>query len=98
MTGHNDRHASEEASTRRDGQREQNCKCLTEMQPGEIGTIATIGGELRAQLGPMGIRPGKELFVQTVQPFGGPITISVGHNVTSVSRSYARHIHIDVDR
>lgn len=93
-----DQHHSRNMVNGEDDQQDQRSTCLTGVPPGETGTIVAVGDSIRDELGAMGIRPGKELLVQTKQPLGGPVTVSVGHNVTSVSRSYAHQIHINVNK
>ncbi|UWG46420.1 hypothetical protein HSRCO_0118 [Halanaeroarchaeum sp. HSR-CO] len=63
----------------------------------ECGTIEEIDEEIREQVVSMGVRPGKRLVIQSKQPLNGPIVVSVGQNMTSLSRSHARQIEVAVD-
>jgi Fe2+ transport system protein FeoA len=67
------------------------------MDSDEAGRIEVIGDEVRDRLVSMGIRPGKHLVIHAKQPFRGPITVSVGKNVTSLSHDHARQIEITIE-
>lgn len=73
------------------------CKRVAEMRSGQTGTIERIDECVRGRASAMGVRPGKRLEVQTKQPFDGPVVISVGDSVTSLSRRYAQGIEVTVD-
>ncbi|HKL27653.1 MAG TPA: FeoA family protein [Natrialbaceae archaeon] len=76
---------------------DRQCKRVAEMQSGQTGTIERIDECVRAKASAMGVRPGKRLEVQTKQPFDGPVVISVGDSMTSLSRRYAQGIEVTVD-
>ncbi|AKH96576.1 FeoA family protein [Halanaeroarchaeum sulfurireducens] len=67
------------------------------MQDGEEGTIAEIGEEIRDTVVSMGVRPGERLVIHNTQPLNGPVVVSVGQSMTSMSQSHARQIEISVD-
>lgn len=70
---------------------------VAEMDDGESGTIEGIGAEIRSQVTSMGVRPGQRLEFHTKQPFNGPVVVSVGQSMTSLSREYARKITVSLD-
>lgn len=70
---------------------------VAEMDDGEVGTIQDIGDQIRHQVTSMGVRPGQRLEFHTKQPFDGPVVVSVGRSMTSLSREYARKITVSLD-
>ena len=66
---------------------------LTEMKPGQSGTITAIAGGqgLRARLQPLGIRPGKITKLSSVF-HQGPVTISVDNYQIAIG--YGKAIRI----
>lgn len=70
---------------------------VAEMDSGEVGTIQDIGEQIRHQVTSMGVRPGLRLEFHTKQPFNGPVVVSVGRSMTSLSREYARKITVTLD-
>ncbi|MEF8756677.1 MAG: FeoA family protein [Halobacteriales archaeon] len=80
---------------KRSGKRER--KCVAKMQSGQTGTIEEIDEHVRARTSGMGVRPGKQVTVHTKQPFDGPVVVSVGESMTSLSRRYARGIEVSLD-
>ena len=72
-------------------------RTVAEMDDGEVGTIQDIGEQIRHQVTSMGVRPGQRLEFHTKQPFDGPVVVSVGRSMTSLSREYARKITVSLD-
>lgn len=70
---------------------------VAEMEAGEVGTIQAVGEEIRHQVTSMGVRPGRRLTFHTKQPFDGPVVVSVGRSMTSLSRGYARKITVTLE-
>ncbi|MEF8771718.1 FeoA family protein [Halodesulfurarchaeum sp.] len=70
---------------------------VADMDAGEVGTIQAIGEQIRHQVTSMGVRPGQRLEFHTKQPFNGPVVVSVGRSMTSLSREYARKITVTLD-
>ncbi|MDR5657724.1 FeoA family protein [Halodesulfurarchaeum sp. HSR-GB] len=86
----------ENGETRR-RKRKRKRRRLNELGRKKRGRIKDIDDALREELGEMGIRSGKELVVQSKQPFNGPITITIGHSTTSLSQDHARRIYVATD-
>lgn len=70
---------------------------VAEMEAGDVGTIQEVGAEIRQQVTSMGVRPGRRLTFHTKQPFDGPVVVSVGRSMTSISRTYARNITVSLE-
>lgn len=70
---------------------------VAEMEAGDVGTIQEVGAEIRKQVTSMGVRPGRQLTFHTKQPFDGPVVVSVGRSMTSISRRYARNITVSLE-
>lgn len=70
---------------------------VAEMEAGEIGVIKDVGDAIRNQVTGMGVRPGQRLEFHTRQPFDGPVVVSVGNSMTSLSREYARKVTVAVE-
>lgn len=70
---------------------------VADMDAGDVGTIQNIGEGIRHQVTSMGVRPGRRLEFHTKQPFDGPVVVSVGRSMTSLSREYARKITVTLD-
>jgi Fe2+ transport system protein FeoA len=69
-------------------------KTVAEMQAGEEGTITQVDGRIHALASAMGIRPGMRLVVESKQPLGGPVVVTVGKSTTSLGLGYAREIQV----
>ena len=72
-------------------------KRLTELAPGEHGTVAQISEvkeEVLPYLDQMGIRPAAALVVKDVAPMEGPLTIETEEGVSSVGRELARLVRV----
>ncbi|AOW80444.1 hypothetical protein HTSR_1267 [Halodesulfurarchaeum formicicum] len=76
---------------------EESGTVVAEMEAGQTGRIERVGAEIRKQVTSMGVRPGQELEFHTKQPFNGPVVVSVGHSMTSLSREYARQIIVSLE-
>jgi Fe2+ transport system protein FeoA len=70
---------------------------VAEMEAGDVGTIRSVGDGIRKQITSMGVRPGQRLEFHTKQPFDGPVVVSVGRSMTSLSREYARKITVSLE-
>lgn len=70
---------------------------VADMEAGESGTIREVGEQIRHQVTSMGVRPGQRLEFHTKQPFDGPVVVSVGRSMTSLSRDYARKIIVTLE-
>lgn len=70
---------------------------VAEMEAGDVGTIQDVEAEIRHQVTSMGVRPGRRLTFHTKQPFDGPVVVSVGRSMTSISRRYARNITVSLE-
>ncbi len=72
-------------------------KRLSEMEPGESGSIARIS-ELKEDVLPYldsnGIRPGVSITIKDIAPMEGPITLETEEGVTSVGRELAALIRV----
>ena len=72
-------------------------KRLTELAPGERGTVAQISEvkeEVLPYLDQMGVRPTAALLVKDVAPMEGPFTIETEEGVSSVGRELARLVRV----
>ncbi|MFW6458741.1 MAG: FeoA family protein [Halodesulfurarchaeum sp.] len=67
------------------------------MDAGQTGVIEHVGDRIREHVIPMGVRPGRQLEFHTKHPFNGPVVVSVGNSMTSLSREYARDIRISLE-
>jgi ferrous iron transport protein A len=70
---------------------------VAEMDAGEVGVIKEVADAIRNQVTCMGVRPGQQLEFHTKQPFNGPVVVSVGNSMTSLSREYARQVTVAVE-
>jgi DtxR family Mn-dependent transcriptional regulator len=74
--------------------------CLSDMKPGEGGSILRIQGpssEMLKYLQEKDLRPGKALKIDAVDPFEGPITVALGSTQLVLGRQVAGHIIVAVD-
>ena len=72
-------------------------KRLTELAPGERGTVAQISEvkeEVLPYLDQMGVRPAAMLLVKDVAPMEGPLSIETEEGVSSVGRELARLVRV----
>ena len=75
----------------------QSRMAVAEMDAGEVGIIKEVADAIRNQVTCMGVRPGQRLKFHTKQPFDGPVVVSVGNSMTSLSREYARQVTVAVE-
>jgi ferrous iron transport protein A len=71
-------------------------RMLDELEPGEGGVIARLGGEpsIMRRLMELGLVPGTEVQVVRRAPLGDPIELSVRGLHMSLRRTEASHIHV----
>ena len=72
-------------------------KRLTDLEPGERGTVAQISEvkeEVLPYLDQMGVRPSAHLVVKDVAPLEGPLTVETDEGVSSLGRELARLIRV----
>ncbi|MGF1505279.1 MAG: metal-dependent transcriptional regulator [Anaerolineae bacterium] len=70
---------------------------LSEAKPGTVGTIARVNDqdpELLRYLADMDIRPGMQVTVLEVKPFGGPVHIQVNDATHAVGLQAAENIYL----
>ncbi len=70
---------------------------LSELEPGEEGTIVEVESSIRYQVAGMGIRKGKDLKVNSEQLAGGPIVIEIEGSKASLSKKLARSVILEVE-
>ena len=73
---------------------------LTQMKPGESGTVAEIQGGfgMMRRVQSMGIRPGKKITKVSSFFWRGPQTVEIDNLRVAVGFGMARRIFIEVDR
>jgi len=72
---------------------------LSELSKGDRGAISRVDDDdpdLLRYLGSLGIRPGAEIMVLDVTPFGGPISVGVGGAQHALEPQVAVHVFIEV--
>jgi DtxR family Mn-dependent transcriptional regulator len=70
---------------------------LADLSPGEGGTFTRVSDsepEMLRYLAELGIRPGAEIEVTAVQPFGGPLTIAVAGSSHAIGGELAERMVI----
>ncbi|MHB0876315.1 MAG: metal-dependent transcriptional regulator [Anaerolineae bacterium] len=70
---------------------------IGDLQPGEEATVVQVpeeDGALLRYLGDMELRPTNHVTVVTVEPFDGPVTISVGGHSRVIGRDLANRIGV----
>ena len=69
-------------------------KPLSDMRPGEAGTVLSISGQgrLRQRLIAMGVTPGAFLVVRKYAPLGDPLEINIRNYALSIRKKDAREI------
>ncbi len=73
---------------------------LADLNPGDRGSILRIqepSAEMLRHLEQKDIRPGKSLHVVSVDPFDGPITISIDQEQIGLGRKVAGHIIVVIE-
>ena len=72
-------------------------RTLAELQPGERGTVARIGGDADAarRLMDMGVIRGTSLEVVRKAPLGDPIEVRLRGFMLTMRRSEAEHITVE---
>jgi Fe2+ transport system protein FeoA len=73
-------------------------KRLSELRPGESGTVLTVGGEsrFRLRLQEMGVVAGNRIDVLAAAPFGGPMKLRVPHYLLAMRRAEAQQVTVSV--
>ncbi len=74
--------------------------CLVDMAPGESGSIVCIQNPspgLLQYVEEKDLRPGTKLQINAVEPFEGPISVSLGSERLSLGRKVAGHIIVAVE-
>jgi len=71
---------------------------LLSMKRGDRGRIAQLigGAGFQSNLRARGIREGKIIIVQQVQPWGGPVLINVEGEQVALGRGMAHNIIVDI--
>ena len=72
---------------------------LSNLKPGERGTVAFIRGGTRAcqRLLDMGLTNGTELIVVNAAPFNGPVEISVRGTTIALGRGLAEKVFVEIE-
>jgi DtxR family Mn-dependent transcriptional regulator len=73
---------------------------LSGLEPGGAGTFARVSDsdpEMLRYLARRGIRPGAQVRVMGLEPFGGPLRIEVGGREHAVGRELADKIRIELE-
>lgn len=70
---------------------------LSQMKPGESGTVSAIGGngQLRHRLTAMGVTPGACLTVRKLAPFGDPMEINIRNYALAIRLKDAQAILVE---
>jgi DtxR family Mn-dependent transcriptional regulator len=78
----------------------RNVRALAQLADGDTGHVAQItlqDGPVLQYLASLGIRPGVAVTVASVAPFGGVVTVRVGHEVpesVALGEELARHVWV----
>ena len=72
-------------------------KCVADMDAGQTGRIEHVGEPICEKVAAMGVRPGKKMKCHSKHPLDGPVVITVGQSMTSLSRRYAQEIEVAVE-
>ncbi|CAD6493152.1 MAG: FeoA domain protein [Candidatus Argoarchaeum ethanivorans] len=73
-------------------------KKLNELNFDEEGTVKEIDESLVRQVAGMGVRIGKNVRMTTKQPIKGPVVIEIDKSFTSLGRSMAEKIVVEVKK
>lgn len=71
-------------------------KKLSELKPGESAQIIEISPSVKGRVAGMGIKVGEKVKLVSEQPFGGPLVVVVKGRETSLGRSLANLILVEV--
>ena len=71
---------------------------LSELKPGQSGTIISIGGEqnLRSRLLDMGLTPRTVVTLKKTAPMGDPIEVCLRGYCLTLRKSDASHIEVNL--
>jgi Fe2+ transport system protein FeoA len=74
-------------------------KRLSELKPGESGTVLQVEGDksIRRRMLDMGLVKGAEVKVKRIAPLGDPIEFVVRGYSLSLRKSEANAIHVDTE-
>jgi DtxR family transcriptional regulator, Mn-dependent transcriptional regulator len=70
---------------------------LASVEPGEQAIVRRVpdgDAELLRYLGELGLVPGETVTVRSVEPFGGPVTVTTGRGERPISRELAARIGV----
>ena len=79
---------------------EQNCNLVTlnSLKPGDKCIVRKfkVGGSIFRRIRDIGIRPGKEILVERVAPFGDPVEFKIDEIHVSLRKEEAENILVEV--
>ncbi|MCY3972720.1 MAG: metal-dependent transcriptional regulator [Candidatus Dadabacteria bacterium] len=73
------------------------CETLSNLAAGDSGVVAEVSdhdSEMLQYLGEKGMFPGAAITVKNVEPFDGPITVTVNGRKHSIGGSIAQHVSV----
>jgi DtxR family Mn-dependent transcriptional regulator len=73
---------------------------LCELGPGETAEVVRISDEDReflSYLAALGVRPGVRLRVESLAPFNGPMTITIGESRHAIGREAASRVRVTIE-
>ncbi|RZB28527.1 MAG: ferrous iron transport protein A [Candidatus Argoarchaeum ethanivorans] len=73
-------------------------KRLSELNFDEEGIVKEIDESLLRQVAGMGVRIGKNVRMTTKQPMKGPVVVEIDKSFTSLGRSMAEKIVVEVKK
>jgi len=71
-------------------------KKLSELKPGESARIVQIDPSVKSRIAGMGMRVGEKVKLASRQPFRGPLVVVVKGRETSLGKSLASLIVVEV--
>jgi DtxR family Mn-dependent transcriptional regulator len=73
---------------------------LSETEAGSTARVLRVSedDELLGYLGELGLKPGTDVEVVEVAPFGGPLTVSISGATVAISREVGRRVTVEVIR
>lgn len=76
---------------------ERDCILLTELKPGDYAVVTEVSdhnAEMLRYLGKLNLYPETEIYLETVAPFDGPLTLTVEGDSVVLGREVARNISV----